>query len=341
MIQIIVMTELLAVLLTVYSWPSSFFWIRLGLTSLFVLWVALISLFLVCWVHRIASIHPAIFVWISFAIVVSMTAILSWVVGQFGGVISPTRDLNPTWAWILRNTIISGIVAAIAFRYFYLLHAWRISMEKRAAFQLSALQARIRPHFLFNSLNSIAALIRLQPNQAEQAIESLAHLFRSSVNHHKASTLQEEIELCKDYLKLEKIRLGDRLTISWSVDSSINQDIYVPHLVLQPIIENAIHHGIQNIPSGGWISIRLEGLERNYLKVVVENSRPDLIKDAFTVNQGRGMALDNIQERLTLLSETMNIREMPRIKVELLERTCRVCLWIPILDRIFYESLDR
>ncbi|MDR2451805.1 MAG: histidine kinase [Candidatus Accumulibacter sp.] len=160
--------------------------------------------------------------------------------------------------------------------------------------RLQALTARIRPHFLFNSLNAVLSLIRMEPRRAEQALEELADLFRALMrDHRELLPLAEEIALCRQYLELEELRLGDRLNVVWEIDS-IPADLSVPPLVLQPLAENAVYHGIE--PSGKPGTIRI-GFSRRGDALRIWMTNPCI---GGGESKGNRMALANVRERLLL-----------------------------------------
>ncbi|MET3118422.1 two-component system sensor histidine kinase AlgZ [Undibacterium sp. GrIS 1.8] len=166
--------------------------------------------------------------------------------------------------------------------------------------RLQALQARIRPHFLFNSLNAVLSLIRTEPRRAETALEDLADLFRVLMRDTRdITTLQEEINLCQQYLSIEKIRLGDRLQVEWSIINLTPQelrDIHIASLLLQPLLENAVHYGIEPSQTAASISVRIQ---RSLDKIEIRISNP--FHAGVKVLGGNHMALENIRQRLALL----------------------------------------
>ncbi len=160
------------------------------------------------------------------------------------------------WKFLLPNVGIAAIVGALALRYFHVAHEWRRSVELEARSRIRALQARIRPHFLFNSMNTIASLTRSDPARAEEAIEDLSDLFRVSLSEARAQiTLREELEVARIYQRIEQLRLGDRLQVRWKV-ADLPAEAIVPSLLLQPLLENAIGHGIEPLPEGGTVIVR-------------------------------------------------------------------------------------
>ena len=161
--------------------------------------------------------------------------------------------------------------------------------------RLQALQARIRPHFLYNSINAVLSLIRQDPRRAETALEDLADLFRVVMgDNRELSPIAREVELCRQYLNLEQLRLGDRLKVTWRIDK-MPPDALIPPLVLQPLLENAVYHGIEPRVDPGEISIDIYTL-RNQLHAVLRNP----YAHEGTHHAGNKMALANIRERLQL-----------------------------------------
>ena len=162
--------------------------------------------------------------------------------------------------------------------------------------RLQALQARIRPHFLFNSLNAVLSLVRSDPRRAEHALENMADLFRSLMgNANQLAPLEDEIALTRAYLELEQLRLGeDRLRVDWHINK-MPADALIPPLVIQPLVENAVYHGIEPQPDGGEISINVY-LSSDKVHILVRNP----IAAEASHHKGNGIALGNIRERLML-----------------------------------------
>jgi len=161
--------------------------------------------------------------------------------------------------------------------------------------RLQALQARIRPHFLFNSINAVLSLVRQEPRRAEAALEDLAGLFRALMaDNRKLTPISQEIELCRQYLELEQLRLGERLQVEWQIDN-MPPDALVPPLALQPLLENAVYHGIEPAETPGMVSINIH-VAHDRLHVMLRN--PYRLDGDHHV--GNKMALANIRERLQL-----------------------------------------
>jgi two-component system sensor histidine kinase AlgZ len=179
--------------------------------------------------------------------------------------------------------------------------AWYFHLRNRAfspaivEARLQALQARIRPHFLFNSLNAVLSLIRKDPKRAEAALEDLAELFRTVMaDNRELITLGDELALCRQYLNLEQLRLGERLSVQWRLDPGVEQAL-VPPMLLQPLIENAVYHGIEPGIGAGVIEVRIE---RRDDRLSLQLSNP--YHEDYQHRQGNRMALANIRERLQL-----------------------------------------
>lgn len=161
--------------------------------------------------------------------------------------------------------------------------------------RIQALQARIRPHFLYNSINAVLSLIRSEPRRAEQALEDMADLFRVLMADNRTlAPIASEVELARQYLAIETLRLGDRLRITWRIDD-MPADALVPPLLLQPLVENAVYHGIEPSPDGGEIAIDI-GRSGPQVHLMLTNPLPAASRQA----PGNRMAIANIRERLQL-----------------------------------------
>jgi two-component system sensor histidine kinase AlgZ len=192
------------------------------------------------------------------------------------------------------------VLAGVAFAA--LLWAWldlrsRLWHPATASARLAELQSRIRPHFLFNALNTALALVRVDPGRAENVLEDLAQLFRAALADVGASvTLEEEIDLARRYLAIEQVRFGSRLSVSWEIDPRVHA-ARVPPLVLQPLVENAVRHGVEPAARGGRVWVRAQ-VQSGQAVLLVSNT---LGSEPGT--PGHGMALHNVRERLRLLHD--------------------------------------
>lgn len=194
------------------------------------------------------------------------------------------------------TSAISALIAAAAYRYMQLVATREAQIKAHARAQLEALQARIRPHFLFNSLNSLAALIPIDPGAAERYLENLSDLFRAALRESDGDwTVQDEIDLAMKYLANEQVRLGDRLKVVWHLDEDLPLSRSIPVLSLQPLVENAIVHGISLLTQGGELSISAH-VTGPRLIIEIINPCPALQGSA----HGSQQALVNTQSRLTL-----------------------------------------
>ncbi len=286
--------ELLVLVLLFAGGPVT--WVRFALMSLFVQWVAITSAGLLCWSRRwLASFGLAQGSVLAFLLVMCVTLVVGL---SADAVISPAIDGGVAWSTIFGQMVISGIIATLALRYFYVQHQLRVQEQSELQSRIQALQSRIRPHFLFNSMNIIASLIATDPDTAESVVEDLSELFRASLNDAGNQVqLQEELDLCERYVRIEALRLGDRLRLEWDIEEPA-QPVKIPLLTLQPLLENAIYHGVQPLPEGGTISVRLWFSEDN-VHVEITNPLPD--NDTRDHNEGNKMALNNIRSRLTAL----------------------------------------
>lgn len=195
----------------------------------------------------------------------------------------------------LKLSVASVLIGLALVRYFYIQDQWSRQVEKLSEARLNALQARIKPHFLFNSLNSIASLISIDAERAETAIIDFSGLMRQAFSHKEQDiTVAEELSWVKDYLAIEKLRLAERLSYQINCESELLNN-KIPILCLQPLVENAVIHGIQPIETGGNINISITNIES---KLLITVSNP--YQTTITQSTSNGMALRNINERLQL-----------------------------------------
>lgn len=293
---VVIIAELAAIVIALapLDAPMTERWTRLGLISLFVQWCALASCALLCvlrrYLCRLTNIQASLFSYFLVLLVITLISEAAfWLVHYRNG-------LGAAWhgKFLARNLLIGIIITGPILRYFYVQHQWRRNVRAESEARLQALQSRIRPHFLFNSMNTIASLTRSQPEQAEQVVENLADLFRASLSDARQRvTLAEELELCRQYLEIEKLRLGERLTVQWQTDN-LPADAQLPALLIQPLIENAIYHGIEPRTDGG--TIEVEGrLQGHQIQIDIRNPLPTREQQPDAGNQ---LAQQNIRERL-------------------------------------------
>lgn len=188
------------------------------------------------------------------------------------------------------------LLGAFCLRYLYMREQWLRQQYSELNARIQAMQARIHPHFLFNSLNSVVSLISIDPDKAENMLISLSRLFRASFQELKLVSLEEEIDLCKQYLSIEKMRLGDRLTVEWNIQATPIElkRATIPLLTLQPLLENSIFHGVEKVLQASTISVLVEILQNQVTIVITNPFIPDKMKD----RDGHGIAVDNVKQRL-------------------------------------------
>ncbi len=197
----------------------------------------------------------------------------------------------PWWASAAGGALLAALlVAALVARA-------RERAPAAAQARLAELQARIRPHFLFNTLNSAIALVRAEPARAERLLEDLSDLFRSALAEQASSvSLADEIALARAYLAIEQVRFGERLQLQWQLDPAA-ESARLPPLLLQPLVENAVKHGVE--PSADGARIKISTQRRGSVVVIkVSNTVPGVSATA-----GHGLALANVRERLSLLHD--------------------------------------
>lgn len=219
-----------------------------------------------------------------------IAAVAVAVTGLFGLLLAPLSEAGaPAWhALVWAALAAGGLLAWFDLR-------WRAQSPAVTEARLMALTARIRPHFLFNSLNAVLGVIRSDPRRAEAALEELSDLFRVLMRDNRELVpLSDEIALARQYLELEKLRLGERLRVRWDIESC-PPDALMPPLMLQPLLENAVYHGIEKLQEPGEIAIRMS---RDDDRVRIELANP-VVPDS-THHAGNRMAIANIRERLML-----------------------------------------
>ncbi len=302
----ILTSQLLGVTLALASsWQGANFWERLALLSLHVLTIALLGSAALCalrpLLRRCGDRTAAVLAWL---LLIVIAALVTWGAYQLAPLplraeLLPEGDLE---ALMIRSLGISAILGAMVLRYLYLHHMWRLQVEAEAEARFQKLQARIRPHFLFNSMNTIANLTQTDPGLAEEVVQDLADLFRATLSEaHEGSTLAKELELAYRYLNIEKQRLGERMQVLWDVEE-LPGDAPLPPLILQPLVENAVYHGIA--PSRRPGLIQISGRYRQgRVNLSVRNSLPGENEQANRHTRGNHMALDNVKQRMAAMFE--------------------------------------
>jgi two-component system sensor histidine kinase AlgZ len=297
---VVLISELLAVVFALVRAADGPFWNDLGRISLFVQWLGLTSAALLCVARpRLARLPVAGVAAGVLVLLMLNTAIFSVLAVELGRAqqalgVEPGLPTS-TAGFLLRNEAICVIVTATLLRYFFISHEWRRHVRAETRARIEALQARMRPHFLFNTMNTIAELTRSDPATAERAVEDLADLLRATLkDSERPVRFDDELDLTRVYARIEALRLGDRLRIDWDVDG-VPGGARVPRLTIQPLLENAIYHGIEPLPDGGDVTVRGR-VERGQLVFTLANP----VGAEAASRPGNRQALDNLRERLRL-----------------------------------------
>ena len=297
---LVLVAQLLSIVLELAkNTVAGFSWYSLSLTSLLVQWSFLMSAFCLClsrpflvrWPLPVATVSCYVLI-ITIVVFVSMAG--QWLLnGAFNG----SGNWSVDGSMLLTNALICAVLTGIVLRYFYLTQQLQVRQQAELQSRIQALQSRIRPHFLFNSMNIIASLIAVDQEAAETAVEDLAGLFRASLAEAATEvTLAEELELCRRYTRIEQLRMGERLRVDWQLgDAPLT--LRIPSLCLQPLLENAIYHGIQQLPEGGVVAVTAN-YQQGVLTLSVANP---VVQPAVSNEPGNRIALDNISERLKAL----------------------------------------
>lgn len=298
--NVVVVAEMLAIVINLVI-PRNFLSATalqdLLLISLFIQWVALAGTAVLCYTRKylnrlpnLRALGAAYLLLLLTTFVVSECVIwLLWALGRLNSV-------RPAWYadFHILNLTISAIINGLLLRLFLAKHELQSRTLSETRAKLQALQSRIRPHFVFNSLNIIASLTRSAPEKAEAAIEDMADLFRIMLSQDEMLVpVKNEIDVANKYLALEALRLDNRLTVNWDIGKFPRKSV-MPVLTLQPLLENAIRHGIEELPAGGEIDVRLWE-ENDQIHIRVTNPIPKARSKQAKFTPGQ--SLDNIRQR--------------------------------------------
>jgi two-component system, LytTR family, sensor histidine kinase AlgZ len=293
---VMVVAELVALVVVFASTPEARPWLaRLGVISVYVQWLALLNAVVLCSLRGLLERRDTragfVVAWAASVVVTAVAAALVCRLDQALGLgLSVAAGANARF--VAANAAICALIAAALLRYLYVLEQWRERVRAASKAQVDALQARIRPHFLFNSMNTIASLIRTRPAEAERTVEDLADLFRAALGADAGSgTLGEELDLAMRYLDIERLRLGERLRIAFDA-GDLPRELPMPRLLLQPLVENAVYHGIQPRADGGTVVLRGRRTPTG-IEIVIANPLPP---DAVPVRNGHALA--NVRARI-------------------------------------------
>ncbi|MBI3571140.1 MAG: sensor histidine kinase [Gammaproteobacteria bacterium] len=298
--NVVVVAEMLAIVINLII-PRNFLSPTalqdLLLISIFIQWVALAGTAVLCYTRKylnrlpnLRALGAAYLLLLLTTFVVSESVVwLLWALGRL-------QTARPAWYadFHILNLTISAIINGLLLRLFLAKHELQSRTLSEARAKLQALQSRIRPHFVFNSMNIIASLTRSAPEKAEAAIEDMADLFRMMLSQDEMLVpVKNEIDVAKKYLALEALRLDNRLTVNWDIGKFPRKSV-MPVLTLQPLLENAIRHGIEELPAGGTVDVRLWE-ENDRIHIRVTNPLPKARSKQ--AKSTPGQSLDNIRQR--------------------------------------------
>lgn len=292
LLVLVVLAELLALLvLALQRGLLPMDWPYFSQISLFCVLVFLVTAALLCPLRRPLARWPLPLAGLAVYLLILVIVALATLASSWLPPATPGFDPGQ----VLINVFTAALVAGIGLRYLYLTWQLRQREQSELTATIQALQSRIRPHFLFNSLNTIASLVTEDPARAERAVEDLSALFRASLQDSQVvGTWAAERDLCERYLRIEKARLGERLRVRWQVDG-VPEQLPMLSLSLQPLIENAIVHGIQRLAEGGEVTISAH-LAEGQLQVRISNPLADE-----SAPVGNRFACDNLRHRLQAL----------------------------------------
>ncbi|GGY30611.1 histidine kinase [Rhodanobacter panaciterrae] len=269
-------------------------WSAYSVGMLFVTWLGMVVAVTLCmlrpWLQRLPGHLSYVGVWLLILLIVLVASIVAhW----FDSVLQMHLVRSSLSVFVRDNVLIAALLGAAMLRYFYVLAQWQARLAAVTRAQVEALQARIRPHFLFNSMNTVAALIRVDPASAERTVEDLSELFRAALGQHDTDdgTLGDELALIERYLAIEQLRLGSRLHVQRELDD-LPADFPLPRLLLQPLVENAVRHGIQPLREGGEVSLRGQR-DGNGIRIEISNPLPNT-----PPAPGNGHGLDSVRRRI-------------------------------------------
>ena len=301
-------------------------WVRLGTMAWFMAWVSLITTGVLCSLQKpLCRLALPWLLLVVLLVLQAAAALISLLAYQSLTSLGWT-PFESQWAFLFHNQAIALVVGGLGIWIFSLHWANTRRLNAQTKAELTALHARIRPHFLFNSLNTVAALIETDPPAAEAAVLDLASVFRAALHAGDVSTLSDELDLSRRYLALEQWRLGARLVVDWVLPAAPLPHISMPILTLQPLVENAVRYAVER--SASPCTIRIECVVGAHaVSVVIENP---LIEAAPTAMVGgNGISLHNIRDRLGLM-----FGEQASLRTGIIEDKFRVKLVLPLAETV-------
>ncbi|MEW5769930.1 MAG: histidine kinase [Pseudomonadota bacterium] len=286
-------------------------WVRLGLLAPLVTWVVVLWLGSLCvWCRRgwAGAGHPALW----FGLLLFWAETTAW--GTHGVLVPLDVPLPELSVFLLHTGLLAGVVGGMGWLVVEGYARLLASKAQAAQAELAALQARVRPHFLFNALNTAAALAHERPDLSEQVLEDLAGLFRAALERPRLVPLEDELALTRRYLVIESLRMEDRLRVRWEVPQPV-PGVAVPSLAIQPLVENAVRHGVEGLRAGGEVVIAVREEEaqvvisvRNPVRSAEAKSdhphpNPSPLKGEglLEAQKGYGVGLAGVQARLVAL----------------------------------------
>jgi len=328
---VVLVTQVFALIFALVRFDEQMFVVNLAYISLYCQWVVLLACALLCVFRKVIN-HAKrarklflLFVCLFIPLFTIETVIAIFIRNPIPGILGRGDEY---WIFMFVRLLIALICAFLVSRYFVLLEL--LSQRNKAEMnqRLLALQARIKPHFLFNSLNTISELAASRSEHAEHAINSLAMLFRATLEtESKRHTLESELNLCRRYESLERWRLSDRLSVEWQVNIKDPAKWVVPKLILQPLLENGITHGVE---ADGSVNIEIDVRETSsHLSLRISNGIDDLNAGV----AGNGIALENIRERLFVMYD-----DQQTLKVNQSTDTYSIIMRLPKQTRMAAEN---
>ena len=270
--------------------------VHFGLASLGIQWVALGTLCALFLLRRtLARLPPLRLAWVCLGLFLAMSLLVAaaaWSILLMTGNAEGTRAM-----FVLRMlamAVVVGLIGLLAFQNYW--DARRLAVRTKQL-ELEALQARIRPHFLFNTLNTGAALVHARPDEAERVLLDLADLFRSALRGPRLIPLTEELALTRRYLEIEALRFGPRLRLAWDIPAILPEAL-VPSLSIQPLAENAIRHGIERLPAGGQVDVGMRVGENQAIEIIIANDLPATGEK----REGHAIGLASARERVLAMT---------------------------------------
>lgn len=317
-VAIILAGQGLALLLALAPGVQGDRWVLFGLASLVVQWVALLTLLgLFLLRHLVRHLPPITVAWVALALLLMATSLVGGAGLWFFPSLAGAQGQGPAMLQLTLLALTVGLMGLAAFHT----HWRNRNLAARAArAELEALQARIRPHFLFNTLNTGAALVHDKPEAAEDLLLDLADLFRAALSGPELIDLADELELARRYLHIEQLRFGDRLRVRWEVPEVL-PEVKLPTLSLQPLVENAVRHGVEPCAEGGELLLQV-AVGRRTVQVLVQNP---VARHAPRKRNGHSIGLTSVRARIAALTDGRS-----RLEVLPGEGVYRVAIVVPL-----------